>query len=361
MTPESWYSSPWVGRKWNGEEDAEEWEGKEEDWKMAAWKGWDEAVGVRWGGKEEKEATWWTKDVEEKSVVEWDQAWWSSADQGWWTKAEEGGDDTQMWKKTRNRPPKWVRDQWKANGASAEEEKEEEEGEKEDEVMEEAPVEKAPEEEEKTDEELVNQHLQAAPWRVTPTVVPARYPRQVGAGPPMLFPQAPSFPPPAHVLERAQEAEVPNVNTEDAGQGDNVEDEVLEVEVEADEEDEEVTVEEEEDTTVAEPNLNGQEMVEVKEEIPSGSESSSNATMESETKESDSATGEEEETEEEQVTEVESEEVLDVLEGTGLGRRDTTRVVELDIVAPDVLRLYCRDCNQMRLNFERICPTCGAR
>ena len=343
MSPESWYSSPWVGGRWNKDEEDEKWEIKEEDWKMAAWKGWDDAVGVRWSDKEVKEASWWSKDVEEKSEVEWNQAWWSSADQGWWTKAEEGGDDTQMWKKGRNRPPKWVRDQWKMNEVDKDEE---EEGRKEDEGMEEAPAEKEPEEE-KTDEEVVFQQLIEAPWRVTPMVVPARYPRQVGAGPPELVPKAPNFPPPAHVLERVVEAEVPNVNTEDAGQGDNVE-----VEVEAEVEDEEVTVEEEEDTAVAEPaavpNHNGEELIEVKVEESSSSESSSNTTMES-------TTGEEE------GTGVESEVVSDVLAGTGLGRRDTTRVVILEIVAQGVLRLYCRDCNQMRLNSEHSCPTCGAR
>ena len=156
-----------------------EWRGNEVEWKKAAWTGWDEAVGMRWKGQEGGKAEWWTKDVEERSEEEWDQAWWSKAeeDQERWTKAEEGGGAwTQWWKINRNRPPKWIRDQWKSEevaaamstGGEAEEVKD-----KEDTVMEAASEEYT---------ELTSRAMEIAPWRVTPTVVPARYPRLVGPG-----------------------------------------------------------------------------------------------------------------------------------------------------------------------------------
>ena len=70
---------------------------------------------------------------------------------------------------------------------------------------------------------------------------------------------------------------------------------------------------------------------------------------------------------EESESEESEDEVLDVVEGLGpvegigFARKESTRLILLDIVGQDMLKLYCRDCNQMKINIERVCPACGAK
>ena len=52
---------------------------------------------------------------------------------------------------------------------------------------------------------------------------------------------------------------------------------------------------------------------------------------------------------------------LGPVEGIGFATKESTRLILLDIAGPDLLKLYCRNCNGMKINTERTCPTCGAK
>ena len=168
----------------------------------------------------------------------------------------------------------------------------------------------------------------------------------------MLIPRTPKSAPPEHILDKYHGADVLHAEAQESGQGNEedelveVEDELVEVEVEVEPEVTEVV-----DDSVEE----GRKDIKVKVEVESEKDESEDDDMRSE----EESSSEESESEEKEVLDVV--EGLGPREGIGFATRESTRVILLDVASPNMLKLYCRNCNDVKMNDQRICPSCGGK